>query len=123
MDLRGLNLQRVRLDGSNLEHANLERVNLHDAAIVGANLQNANLRNADLENAAVCSNNSIEDDNGNVVLGRVVCSRFDGADLHGANLRHVRRCVWVRSSDQCTPATAQMLRDEGHADLTGALAP
>lgn len=122
-DLHGMDLRSTQFDGANLADANLSGANLRDASILGSNLRRSNLRNADLENAAVCSNDTNEGEDGNRVTRRLECARFDGADLRGANLRHVRYCVWSDRVGKCTAATAEMLREAGHADLSGALTP
>jgi uncharacterized protein YjbI with pentapeptide repeats len=76
-----------------------------------------------LENAAVCTDNVNVYRDGGIDTGELVCARFDGADLHGANLRHVRHCVWLAANESCRPATSEMLRTAGHANLTGAQVP
>jgi uncharacterized protein YjbI with pentapeptide repeats len=81
------------------------------------------LRGADLENAAVCTDAITINGAHAYDTGELECARFDGADLRAADMRHVRHCVWTAGTQQCRPATAAMLRDAGHADLSGAQSP
>jgi uncharacterized protein YjbI with pentapeptide repeats len=126
IDLHGANLDSAQLEGVNLDGAHLQSANFHSAELLGSNFRNSDARNANFQNAVVCSDDTtILNDHGvrSVTLGKTDCVRLDGTDLHGANFTGARHCVWLGNGTppRCKPATAQMLQEYGHANLTGAV--
>jgi uncharacterized protein YjbI with pentapeptide repeats len=126
MDLHGANLDGAQLEGVNLDGAHLQSANFHSAELLGSNLRNSDARNANFQNAVVCSDDTTTiNDHGarSVIVGKTDCVELGGTDLHGANFTGARHCVWLGDGTQprCKPATAQMLQQYGHANLSGAI--
>jgi len=76
-----------------------------------------------LQGAWLCTHN-VEVDEGHVRhVGEVTCTDFQGARLQGADLRGAQICDSYEGTKHCEPASADMLRKYGHADLSGATGP
>jgi len=126
IDLHGANLEGAQLEGVNLDDAHLQSTNFHNAELLGSNLRNSDARNANFQNAVVCSDDTTTiNDHGarSVITGKTDCLGLEGTDLHGANFTGARHCVWLGNgtAPRCKPATAQMLQEYGHANLSGAI--
>lgn len=74
VDLSGVNLCNVYLNGSDLSNMNLYKADLSGAKLQGVNLRNADLREANLRNAVLCGAN-------------LELANLRNADLGKANLR------------------------------------
>ncbi|MDQ2681243.1 MAG: pentapeptide repeat-containing protein [Candidatus Eremiobacteraeota bacterium] len=96
--------------GCDLARASLSGRDLHDVHAIGVNFRNANLRGVNLRGAVLCwvSHNGIE------------CDELRGTNLRGANLSGAQICQGDHLAD-CKPLSAQILRANGHADLSGAV--
>jgi uncharacterized protein YjbI with pentapeptide repeats len=113
-DLRGADLQNIRLDDANLcradlrgadfENANLQSVNLRGAVLRGANLKGANLQNANLHFADFNRANLRD---ANLQNADLRATLFERADLRGAtcalNLKDIQYFGFAKVSKEHLP--------------------